>query len=298
VRILVQCAASVTLHLVEITNEIFTNGRLPQKPVPQLPVTPNNPPWNSWIALLVWLSSVAVVVIFPVLIVGAYVVPMRARFAGQQALIEFIKTDPTAVVLQIIAIIPAHLITMVLAWAIVTRFRTYDFRKTLGWTSGGMRWWHHILIFAGIFALSAVAVSISPEADNDLLRMLRSSRAAALLVALIATLSAPIVEEIIYRGILYSAFQRAYGAWPAVAFVTFLFAAVHFPQYWPSYSTLFLLTVLSLVLTLIRVWTGNLLPCIIFHTIFNGLQSIGLIAEPYFTTPDPATVNSVAFQFL
>jgi len=34
-------------------------------------------------------------------------------------------------------------------------------------------------------------------------------------------------------------------------------------------------------LTSIRVWSGNLLPCIILHTLFNGLQSIILILEPY-----------------
>jgi hypothetical protein len=30
-----------------------------------------------------------------------------------------------------------------------------------------------------------------------------------------------------------------------------------------------------------RVYSNNLLPCIIFHTIVNGFQSAGLIAEPY-----------------
>jgi membrane protease YdiL (CAAX protease family) len=55
---------------------------------------------------------------------------------------------------------------------------------------------------------------------------------------------------------------------------------VHVPQYYPSYSTIFLLTVLSLTLTSIRVKTNNLLPCVVLHTLFNGLQSVFLIAEP------------------
>jgi membrane protease YdiL (CAAX protease family) len=88
------------------------------------------------------------------------------------------------------------------------------------------------------------------------------------------------VEEVVYRGVLYAAFQRTMGVPAAFLLTTFLFAVVHVPQYWPSFSTIFLLTVLSLILTTIRVKTNNLLPCIIFHTIFNGLQSIALLAEP------------------
>jgi hypothetical protein len=34
-------------------------------------------------------------------------------------------------------------------------------------------------------------------------------------------------------------------------------------------------------LTLIRVYTKNLLPCIVLHTIFNAFQSLLLIFEPY-----------------
>lgn len=261
--------------------------------------TPNDPPWNGWIALLVWLMSVLLVVIVPSVVVLAYVAPLRNQFSGQDALIEFVKNDPTAVVLQIVAIVPVHLLTILLAWAVVTKLKTYSFRETLGWKSGGMRWWHYVLILIAIFTLSAVVMSFFPEADNDLLRIVRSSRAAVFVIAALATFTAPLVEEVVYRGILYSAFQRSFGIVIAVVVVTALFALVHFPQYWPSYSTLFLLTLLSLILTMVRVRTGNILPCIILHTIFNGLQSVALISEPYFSTPavDPSHVATAIIHF-
>ncbi|MGI8639631.1 MAG: CPBP family glutamic-type intramembrane protease, partial [Pyrinomonadaceae bacterium] len=66
-----------------------------------------------------------------------------------------------------------------------------------------------------------------------------------------------------------------------VFLVTILFAAVHVYQYYPSYSTIFLIVLLSLILTLVRVRTKNLLPCVILHTIFNGIQSLLLILQPY-----------------
>ena len=89
------------------------------------------------------------------------------------------------------------------------------------------------------------------------------------------------VEEVVYRGVLYSAIQRSIGVKGAIAIVTALFALVHVPQYWGSPGTIILICLLSLVLTLVRVSTGNLLPCIILHTIFNGIQSLFLVLQPF-----------------
>lgn len=250
-------------------------------------VEPNDPPWNSWIAIVVWLASVALVVVVPSVIVLIYVATKPELFGDQATLLEFIKTDATAVFLQVAALLPVHLATLALSWAVVTRLRTFSFSETLGWQSGGMQWWHYILILAGFIIIAGVVSNYFPEADNEVIRIIRSSRAAVFALALLATFTAPIVEEVVYRGILFSALQRTFGPVAAIAAVTGLFAIVHFPQYWPSYSTLIMLTMLSLILTLIRARTGNLLPCIILHTIFNGVQSIVLVAEPYISAPPP-----------
>ena len=110
-------------------------------------------------------------------------------------------------------------------------------------------------------------------------------------MAFIATFTAPFIEEVIYRGVLYSAFQRAWGIPAAFILTTLLFSVVHVPQYYPSYSTIFLLTVLSMTLTAIRVKTDNLLPCVILHTLFHGIQSTLLILEPVMRSAvqEPAT---------
>ncbi|HTH52247.1 MAG TPA: CPBP family intramembrane glutamic endopeptidase, partial [Pyrinomonadaceae bacterium] len=173
-----------------------------------------------------------------------------------------------------------HLLTAIVAYFVITRFRKYDFREMVGWRSGGFRWWQYIVILVGFGFIAWGVSSIYPEQDNDLLKILRSSQMAVYALAFMATFTAPFVEEVVYRGAIYSAFQRAWGVPAAFLLTTGLFALVHVPQYWPSYSTIFLLTLLSLILTAIRVKTNNLLPCIIFHTIFNGLQAISLVSEP------------------
>lgn len=264
--------------------------------------SPDNPQWSSLEAIGVWIASVIFIIIIPAIILLPYLAMNGVHLTDAEQLTEFVKTDPMSIVVQIAAIVPAHLLTVALGWLVVTRARRFSFKEMLGWESGGFVWWQYIAVLVG-FALIAVAVgNLIPEQENDLIRMLKSSRMAVYAVAIVATLTAPFVEELVYRGVLYPAFQKTLGVPAAFLLVTFLFALVHVPQYWPSVSTIILLTLLSLILTAIRVKTGNLLPCVIFHTIFNGLQSILLILEPhlepYLTKPETPEQLSLIFSFL
>lgn len=273
--------------------EFYSQLPYPERP-PAIVIGPNNPPWNSGIAFAVWVASVLLVIFVPTLILLPYLISRMGGTFDQGKLAELVIGDPIAILIQVAAILPVHLLTLLICWFVVTRYRRFPFRETLGWRSGGMRWWHHVAIFFGFFGVMIVVGLIVPEQENDLLRILRSSRAALLTVAFLAVFTAPLVEEVVYRGVLYSAFQRSIGTTPAVVLVTLLFALVHVPQYYPSFSTIFLLTLLSLILTLVRVHTGNLLPCIILHTIFNGFQSALLILEPYINVPGVTPVEKAA----
>lgn len=246
------------------------------------PPSPNNPPWNSWIAIGVWVFSILMIMVLPAIFVFPYAAQQNISLANSQALTDFLKNDKNAIIIQIAAVLPAHILTLALAWFIITANRRYSFREMLGWSNVNFRWYYHALIIVGFFAAALVVNTFLPEQDNDLLRVLRSSYAATLIVAVLATFTAPLVEEVVYRGVLYSAFQRSIGISGAVLLVTALFAAVHVPQYWGSPGTILLICLLSLVLTMVRVKTDNLLPCIVLHTVFNGLQSLFLVLEPYF----------------
>jgi len=260
-----------------------------------LPFSPNNPPWNSLIAVLIWLASVAFIIIVPSFLVLPYILSQTVDLTDKTKLLEMSQTDPTVLLISVLGVIPAHLLTLTLAWLVITNYRKFSFREILGWNWGGFKFWHCLVILGGFYILAGIAAYYFPEQENDMLRILRSSRTAVYVVAFLATFTAPIVEEVVYRGVLYSAFQRTLGVPVAVLLVTILFALVHVPQYYPSYSTIFLICLLSLVLTLVRVYTKNLLPCIALHMVFNGLQSLLLILEPYLpksisNTPEPTAL--------
>lgn len=262
--------------------------------------TPNNPPWNSGVAFLVWLTSVFFIAAVPVIILLPFALSQNINVSDQSVFTEFLKT-PQAIFVQVVSVIPAHILTLIVAWMVITKFRKHSFFKTLGWKWNGFNWWKCLLILLGIFIIAAVTSSFFPEQDNDFLKILRSSRMTVLAVAFLATFSAPLVEEVVYRGVLYSAFQRTFSIPIAVVIVTILFSIVHVPQYLGSPSTIFLIFVLSFALTFVRVRYDNLLPCIILHFFINGIQSVGLLLEPYLPVPDnlntlPETASFIVFS--
>jgi uncharacterized protein len=271
--------------------EFYSELPLPEAAPPPIVHTPDNPPWGVFPALGVWLVSVLAIILLPTIFLLPYLLQSAPNLLGSPDLVEFARSDATAVLLQVIAIIPAHVLTILLAYLVVTRFRRHSFTEMLGWQSAGFRWWHYVAILVGFMGVASLVGHYVPEQENDLIRILRSSRMAVYVVAFMATFTAPLVEEVVYRGVLYSAFQRSVGMPAAFVVVTLLFAIVHVPQYYPSYSTILLLTLLSVILTLMRAMSGNLLPSIILHTIFNGVQSLLLIVQPMLVEtqpPDPA----------
>lgn len=227
------------------------------------------------------------IAVLPLIFLLPYLAQQKINFADQVVLADFLKTDQTSILLQILSVFPAHLLTLALAWLVVTKYKKYSFRQTLGWELNGFKIWHAVAITISFFLIGGLMVWIFGKKENDFELMLKSSRMIVFPVAILATFTAPLVEEVIYRGLLYSAFQRRLGVVYAVVLTTFLFAVVHVPQYSknfvPDYATVSTLFLLSLTLTMIRVYTKNLLPCVILHTIFNGIQSVVLIAEPYFS---------------
>lgn len=256
-------------------------------------VSPNDPPWGSLVALFFWILSVILITVVPVFLLVPYFGPEALSGMQGDQFQTAVLSDPNAVLLALGGTFGAHVVTMIVGWAIVTRFSKYKFTEVLGWKWGGFKLWHGALIFIGVYCFAILMSLLLGTQDNEMQRILRSSRSAVIAVALIATFSAPLVEEVVYRGVLYSAFQRTMGMPLAVASVTLVFALVHVAQYYPDGATILSIVLLSLILTGLRALTGNLLPCVIFHFVFNGFQSILLLIQPYIpVTVDPTSVQS------
>jgi membrane protease YdiL (CAAX protease family) len=250
---------------------------------------PDNPVWGIGGALLVWVVSIVLQAVTPVLFIIPYALPKfdpSSPEFGRQFL-EFVATDRTAVFLQIFSILPTHILIFALLWAFVTRFGKRPFLKSLGcdWFNT-QDFWVKVGIGVGLgVALFLVATTVAKllgaEKPTALEQIINSSTAARYMIAALAVFTAPFVEEFTYRGVLYSALQRTIGVKGAVLMVLGLFTLIHVPQYWPNIGVIAAVGMLSIVLTVVRAYTGRLLLCVVIHLVFNLIQAVLLILEPY-----------------
>lgn len=249
-----------------------------EPPTPARP-DPDNPPWGMWGAVLLLLLTFGLMVVTQVVFLVPYALRRGVKL---DALPNFVAHDAGAIFMAVVSILPAHLLTLGAAWLLVTRVGKYPFLRTLGWEWGpGLSPWRCVGLALLLLAAGYAILSFIGECDNDFERILRSSRGAALAAAFIATFTAPLVEEVVFRGLLYSALRRLVGVGWAVAVVFIIFAAIHIPQYSPCWGTISIILLLSFVLTVVRARTGRLLPCVFIHFIFNGVQCALLVLSPY-----------------
>jgi hypothetical protein len=80
---------------------------------------------------------------------------------------------------------------------------------------------------------------------------------------------APVIEESLFRGVLFTGVERSWGRTTAVTLTTLVFAVLHLPEvgvFWPAAAAIMLL---GLVTALLRARTGRIAPCIAAHGAFN-----------------------------
>lgn len=233
--------------------------------------------------MVVLLGSIFLQFAFSILFFLPYALQLKLRPDTPENLLEFALTDRTAIFLQVIAILPAHLFSLALVWAVVTRFGKLPFLASLGLSwSGHLRFGGSVglgIVLCGVAAGLAWLLGAGKPTQLD--QIINSSLAARYALAALAVFTAPLVEELIYRGVLYSALHRFVGVSAAVIIVLGVFTLIHVPQYWPNVGIIAAVGLLSVSLTIIRAYTGRLLPCVVIHFVFNGIQAIVLVIEPH-----------------
>ncbi len=109
---------------------------------------------------------------------------------------------------------------------------------------------------------------INPLAERSLDEM---GFGMAMWMVLLAVVFAPIVEEVLFRGVLFQVlWQRTGRVWLSALVSGFLFAAIH-PQFLGGILTV---TLLGVILAMVYAHTRSLLPCILIHAFNNGMATL------------------------
>ncbi|WP_266169572.1 CPBP family intramembrane glutamic endopeptidase [Dyella subtropica] len=93
-------------------------------------------------------------------------------------------------------------------------------------------------------------------------------------LALLVMTVGPLVEELLFRGVLLSSAMRHVPAGIASAITALLFACVHLPDLGFLWYALPNLLLLGLVLAWLRVQSGSIWPAVIAHSVNNALAVV------------------------
>jgi hypothetical protein len=146
------------------------------------------------------------------------------------------------------------------------RWRRMTPGKTLGYLVGG------VLLTTAI----ALLPPLLPDANQFPLENLFSSRAAAYAIGAFAILVAPLMEEMIFRGLLFGIFESQVSLRFAILVTAILFGGLHVPEYWGAWNHMLLIFLVGLVFSLARGMSGSLAPSVFLHVGYNGSMMIAL----------------------
>lgn len=240
-------------------------------------------------AVVLWVTSFLLLASIPVITALPYAVYRIVTLGAEAA--KALPTDKMLLLFSVVGILPAHLLTLAIVWMVVSEGGRKPFWKTIGfeWPEGfspAATTIACVVLALALFGLAQLVTYLYGERKTDIDLLIESSLYTRLAMAFMATATAPIVEEVIYRGVLYRAVEKAAGAAVAVPVVSLMFAGVHVWQYRNNIAVIIVITLLSIVLTVSRAVSGKMLPAFIIHLAFNGIQSILIVLGGFIDT-DP-----------
>jgi uncharacterized protein len=237
------------------------------------PMNPRRSPdmdWRAWTAALALIGGIVLAA------VGALIVDLPATLVFGVK-ITSAHTPPgieiADTVVQDIGFVLASVYCAQLGGRVVRAWQFGLRPPGIGWRrAGGLV----VLLLLAFIVLSAIwSAAVNPEKEK-LLETLGTNEGAALLLlsAGLTCVVAPICEEFLFRGYMFTALRSWCGTWPAAVIVGLVFGAVHTGSA-PALD-LIPLAGLGFGLCVLYRYSGSLYPCIAAHSLNNSLAFAAL----------------------
>jgi CAAX protease family protein len=225
--------------------------------------------WPPWTAIVALLGGLLLAMIGGLIVdVPAAALGVKITSAHTPPGIEIADTFVQDVGFVIAAVYCAHLGgRTVRAWQFGLR------SPGVGWLSAaGLV----VFLFVVFLVLSGVWSLLVNPGKEKVLEQLGTNEGASLLVlsAGLTCVIAPICEELLFRGYIFTALRSWRGTWPAAVITALLFGGVHAGSA-PALD-LAPLAMLGFGLCVLYRYTGSLYPCIATHALNNSIAFAAL----------------------
>jgi membrane protease YdiL (CAAX protease family) len=233
---------------------------------------PHRVPW-SWtdgLALIAWFLIASTIVGTIAVILGVDI------FADQTAFLAI------AAVSQVFTFLGALVwlrIRDALSWRLVGTVATRMRHVGIGVVAGVAGWIGMTVVLIAV----VTALGIEELPTQESIEILATGDTATIIVGvLLAVILAPIVEEFIYRSVLFQGLRQSTGLWPAIIISAVIFGVVHLEtilQNGEFVATGFIPMSGIVLVGAFWAWifhrTGNLVVPVVGHAVFNGI-AVGL----------------------
>jgi membrane protease YdiL (CAAX protease family) len=257
----------------------------------------------SWPHLLVFVVFVIVSQFMIAIVVLAYF--STDRHLSQKQLKHLLESDPRLIIGTNVLWFALIILFLYVTLAVL---RDSPFWQSLGWKrlksdpgGGKGRPWMYFLSGCGLSIFVVVASSRVKDAEHAPIQELFKNRTGALALMAMAVLIAPLVEETVFRGYLYPVLARItsavlqffgmefcsairIGVVASILMTGTLFGLMHAPQLGYTWGLVSLLTLVGVVFTFARAWTGTVLASFLLHLGYNSMIALAsIIATKGFT---------------
>src|SRR5215510_9424067 len=123
-----------------------------------------------------------------------------------------VQITPLAVIFSLAITLVMQLAGLAAAWMFVTRFGRRPFWRSLGW--GWIPQFRLVHAVGLAFLMLGVAIALDhtlPHKETDLEKFLKMGTSIRIMFAALAVVTAPLIEEIVYRGVVYSTVEGLKG---------------------------------------------------------------------------------------
>lgn len=224
-------------------------------------------PWAWWDGLLLALWSLIAQIIVGGLVVAGGHDPLKP--GGW-----FWATVVASESLTVAGIVAWLGLRGALSWRLLGPVRPAGYHVGIGVLAGMTGW---LIVVTLTLAYSGVFGPVEPP-QQQVLSAVYEGTFGVVMAFLTAGVIAPIVEETIFRGLLFSGLRGPAGLWPALVISSFLFGLAHLlAPLW-----MIMLTVLGMWLGAAFHRYGSLIVPVVGHTVFNVIMLTLALLAPQF----------------
>jgi membrane protease YdiL (CAAX protease family) len=216
---------------------------------------------------------IAVSLLIPAMLIGSLLAIGIAGFILGQT--------PSQVQVAIPGQIIAYSLWLAAVW-ILLRTPTTNFWQSVkwNWPDGGP--WIYLALGPGLALATGLIASLlhAKNIQNGLMEQLLADPVGCRLLVLFGITGAPLIEELLFRGIILPVAIRSLGTAAGLLVTSIPFSVMHGPMYDWSWQHLFLLVLVGVAFGMVRIRSNSTLASTVTHGAYNLMMFAAHFLNP------------------